>query len=802
MRLVKKILKVLFIILVLVFAGGSFFIHNLANRAVPDYNKDVVLAGLKDEVKVYRDSFAVPHVYANDEADLYYVIGYIMAQDRLWQMDLLRRVTQGRLAEIFGEDFVEADLLLRALRIPEQSAIIKKETKPEIFQSFVSFSKGVNAYIEDHKKKLPPEFSILGYEPDKWEPEHSLNLIGYMAWDLAGGTYSTEITIYKLIKKFGQENIAELIPDVANRKEVVYADFEIDTILLNKQVSLISGSKKLDELGVKVFFGSNNWAVSGKKSLSGISLMANDMHLGLNSPGIWYQIHEVTEDGLNVTGVAVPGTPIVIAGHNEDIAWGMTHLYMDDIDLYLEKTNPDNSNEYWYNGKWNAMEVRNEVIKVKGGKEVIRENRFTHRGPIISGFKNMEQAISMRWIGNEKSDVLKSMYLMNRAENWDDFKEALRSFISLGQNVIYADKNGNIGLYAAGGVPVRKGPGWMIHTGETDEYDWKGQIPFDELPHVYNPESGMVSSANNKTVGNDYPYYIGFIYSQGYRVNRIREMLNEKDKFSVEDFAAMQADQKSWLVKEFLPDILRILNSADLSKKEKIGRTILTGWNGIMEETSPAPLIFDKLYLTIIKNILSDDLGEDLYKEYYSNGALSRNFMENIWYDKDNKFWDDLNTQDKTEGFAEIIIKSYREVMEDLSSSMGNNPKKWQWGDVHQLTLEHPLGKVKILDKVFGFNRGPYRVGGSFNTVSPFAYSFSSPFKAIHGASQRHVFSPEDWDKSITIIPTGESGISASPYYCDQTELYLKNIYHADPFSREKVEGRAKFMAVFKGQEK
>jgi len=801
MKLLKNILRFFVYFIVLALLAGWIYLRYISYRPVPDYDKEIALEGLKGKVTVYRDSLGIPHVYAENEEDLYRVTGYLEAQDRLWQMDLLRRVTQGRLSEIFGKEYVKTDLLLRALRIPEKSQRLLDSIDAPLRTSLEAFADGVNQYISTHRHSLPVEFSILRYKPDPWQPEHSLNIIGYIAWNLDIGHWSTEILLYKAFRKMG-EKAGFLLPARGTKLCYVYPDYTIDPALLALSDNLLSAGEKLAGLGAEVFSGSNNWAVSPEKSATGRALLANDMHLGLSLPGIWYQIHEVTEDGLNVTGVAVPGTPIVIAGHNEDIAWGMTHLYMDDIDLYLEKTNPDNSNEYWYNGKWNAMEVRNEVIKVKGGKEVIRENRFTHRGPIISGFKNMEQAISMRWIGNEKSDVLKSMYLMNRAENWDDFKEALRSFISLGQNVIYADKNGNIGLYAAGGVPVRKGPGWMIHTGETDEYDWKGQIPFDESPHVYNPESGMVSSANNKTVGNDYPYYIGFIYSQGYRVNRIREMLNEKDKFSVEDFAAMQADQKSWLVKEFLPDILRILNSADLSKKEKIGRTILTGWNGIMEETSPAPLIFDKLYLTIIKNILSDDLGEDLYKEYYSNGALSRNFMENIWYDKDNKFWDDLNTQDKTEGFAEIIIKSYREVMEDLSSSMGNNPKKWQWGDVHQLTLEHPLGKVKILDKVFGFNRGPYRVGGSFNTVSPFAYSFSSPFKAIHGASQRHVFSPEDWDKSITIIPTGESGIPASPYYCDQTELYLKNIYHADPFSREKVEGRAKFMAVFKGQEK
>ncbi len=795
MKLAKKIFKTVIFILALVIAGAYLFLHNLSHRAVPDYDQDVVLNGLTDEVKVFRDSFAIPHVYAKNEDDLYRTVGYLMAQDRLWQMDLLRRVTQGRLSEIFGEDFVKTDLFLRALRMPEKSAMIKAEADPEIFQSFISFAKGVNEYIEDSEKNLPPEFAILGYKPEMWKPEHSLNIIGYMAWDLAKGTYTSEITIYKLIQKFGIENIGDLIPDIAERESLVYPDFKIDSMLLDGQADLVRASDQLDDLGLKVFQGSNNWAVSGKKSITGKPLMANDMHLDISTPGIWYQIHVVTENGLNVTGVAVPGQPLIIAGHNEDIAWGLTNLFTDDIDLYLEKINPDNPDEYWFNGEWTPLEVRTEIIKVKGGEEVTMENRFTHRGPVISGFKDLEQAISMKWIGNEKSNELRSVYLLNHAENWMDFKNALKTFISLGQNIVYADKEGNIGLYAAGAVPLRKGVGYLIRSGQTDEYDWKGLVPFEELPHVYNPESGMVSSANNKTVGNDYPYYIGLQYSQAYRLNRIREMLNEKEKLSVEDFARMQADQKSWLVKEFLPDILNVLNEWDLNESEKTGLTVLSGWNGIMEQNSPAPVIFERMYHAMIKNFISDELGEELYGEYGNNSSLSRGFMENIWTNKELKFCDDINTPNQKESFSDIVAKSYKEIIADLTTEMGGDPEKWQWGDVHQLTLEHPLGKVNLLDKVFGFNRGPYRVGGSFHTVNP----FTPENNAVHAASQRHIFSTANWDRSMTIIPTGESGVPASSFYCDQTELYLKNRYHSDPFSRNEVEKHSKFIAVFRG---
>lgn len=276
-------------------------------------------------------------------------------------------------------------------------------------------------------------------------------------------------------------------------------------------------------------------------------------------------------------------------------------------------------------------------------------------------------------------------------------------------------------------------------------------------------------------------------------------MLNEKEMFSVRDFAEMQTDQKSWMVMEFLPDILNVINSVELTEPEKTGKAILSGWNGVMEEDSPAPLIFEKTYHKIVWNILSDELGEDLYEEYYHNASLSRNFIENIWMDNGVGFWDDINTPDKKEEFSDIVIKSYKEVIVELVAEMGDDPEKWQWGDVHQLTLEHPLGKVKMLDKIFGFNRGPYRVGGSFHTVCPYSYSFSTPFKVGKGASHRHIYSAANWNESLSVIPTGESGIPASEHYCDQTELYLENMYHSDPFSINEVEAKLKYMTVFSG---
>lgn len=797
MKLLKKILFSLLLFLFVVALGAYFFVDHLATKAIPDYNETVELTGLTAEVQVYRDSLAIPHIYAKNEADLFKTVGYVMAQDRMWQMDLLRRVTQGRLAEIFGEDLINTDLFLRALRIPEKSEMMMADISPEQKVALEAYTDGVNQYLEQYADKLPPEFSILGYTPEAWEPSHSLNVTGYMAWDLAGSAYNAEITLYKIIQAIGMEKAEGLVPNIAERGIVVFPDFKIDPALLELENSLMAEAKTVEELGVQIFNGSNNWAISGDKSTTGMPIMSNDMHLGLNAPGIWYQLHAVVEGEFNVTGLAVPGQPLIVAGHNENIAWGLTNLYVDDIDLYLETINPEDSSQYFFMGEWKNMEVRKELIRIKGGDSVYRENKFTHRGPLVSGFKKIDQAISMRWIGSGYSNEMRAIYLLNKAENWDDFKDAISTFNSVSQNFVYADAAGNIGLYAGGGVPIRKGKNYLIKPGETDEFDWTDRIPFEELPHSYNPESGMVSSANNKTVGNDYPYYIGTYFSQDYRINRIREMLEEKEKLSVEDFKTMLADQNSMLARTFVPDMLVELASVDGDENFKKAYKLLVDWNGTMDADAIAPLLFEKTYHNMLVNLLKDDLGEDLFTEYYNNAQLSRNFIDDFWKTKDPLWCDDITTPDVKESFGDIVRKSFEETLTQLSAELGPNMDEWTWGTVHQVEFNHQMGGVAILDFIFGLNRGPYPVGGSFHTVSPYSYKFSNAFTADHGASHRHIYLPNNWDESLTIIPTGESGIPASDHYMDQTEKYLNNEYHADPFSRKAVEKQTRYAAKF-----
>lgn len=788
MKTVKRVLLVLAVLVVLIVLAGLFFLKNLQNSAIPDYNKEVKLGGVSVEVTVLRDESGIPHISAANEKDLYTAVGFAMAQDRLWQMDLLRRVTQGRLSEVLGKDQAETDLLMRALRIEEKSEKILAGTSPEILESLEAFAAGVNQYMAYYP--LPPEFKILGYHPEPWKPVHSVNLIGYMAWDLSSG-WEIEMVLNQLSKVVSPGQLNELIPDIKSMKTAVYPDYSLATV--KPEDILLSASDNMEKLGVEVFSGSNNWAVSGKKSTTGRPLLANDMHLGLFAPGIWYQMHQHVEGKLNVTGLVLPGQPFVIAGHNDSVAWGMTNVMVDDIDFYAEKLNED-STKYLLDGEWKDLLIKNEIIKTKEGETIERKLRFTHRGPIVNQFKKKaEVALSVHWVGNEMSNEIGGVYLLNRAKNWTDFREAARNFVSVSQNIVYADVNGNIGLQCSAGIPVRTGDGIQIYPGDSSKYDWKGLVPFEELPFEYNPERGYVSSANNKTVSDDYPYIVSHWFATTDRIDRIRELLESKEQLNADDFAAIQADVKSKKAEQITPVFVAAIKSAqNLNETEKAVFATFEKWDYQLTAESPAVAVFEVLYRKVCENLVSDELTPELLKAIKGQKMLLENLLINIQNSNNSEWIDDKNTPEK-EVFSDIIIKSYKETIVDLTKELGNDTEKWQWGKLHTFIISHPLGTVKMLDRAFHLNRGPFEMKGSFHTVGPYSYSYNNLYAVNHGASHRHIFDTGDWDASKTVIPTGTSGIPASPFYLDQTEMYLNNQYHADPFSKEEVEKAAKF---------
>lgn len=794
MKILKAIIISLAGLIVIAVITGLVLVSGIKKGALPDYDGELIVAGLTADVTVYRDERGMPHIYAKNEHDLYFSVGYIMAQERLWQMDLIRRATTGRLSEIFGDDYIQTDLFLRSLDMTTKSKMVLSNQAAEINSCLQSYADGVNAYISDAGRKLPPEFRILSYKPDQWKLEDIANIIGYMGWDLASGNLSSDIFIYRVVQKLGAEKAGQLIPDWKAVSSSVFPEFRLEDESLKEALSFISSLDKLKALGIHAFSGSNNWAVSGTRSTTGKPLFSNDIHLGLSSPGIWMQMHQVIPGKLNVTGVVVPGEPFVVAGHNERIAWGMTNLMVDDIDLFTEKINPENGNQYFFNGEWRNMMIRKEIIKSETGRIDTLDLRFTHRGPVISGFRDIKDAVlTMRWSGYDQSEELKAVYSINRATDWEEYREGVKYFRSVSQNFAYADVDGNIGLVTGGGIPVRKGYGSTIRSGETDEFDWKGYVPADQLPFSFNPESGYVSSANNKTVSDEYPYYISFRFYVPYRIDRIRQMINEKDKLSLDDFKRMVTDQHSAYAALLTPFILKLQNRvSEMSPLEAEAFKTLLDWDYNMGGDKVSPAIFEFFTISFARNLLGDELG-DLFSQL--PGSIKDYYIYRILNNGADQWVDDVTTANY-ETLDDIIFRSFKDDIKTLSESYGNDISMWTWGSIHKIVIEHPMGTVKLLDRIFNLNSAAFGVGGSNHTVCPFTYV--EGFKVTDGASERHIYNTADWDESYSVIPTGASGIPASEFYLSQTKTYVEGKFYKDVFSEGAVKAAAKYSLILK----
>ena len=779
------------------------------------YEGVLTVNGLSDSVVIYRDERGMPHIYASNEHDLYMAVGYVSAQERLWQMDLIRRSTQGRLSEIFGKSFLQADIISRCLQIPEKSAKILKDQDPAIIECMQAYTDGINHYINSCKR-LPVEFRILSYKPDPWRMEDIVNIIGLMGWSLGSRNLTAELFNYQLVRKVGAEKASSLIPDWDVASEIIYPDFRLNDTLISAARSLIFSFDQIKNLGVPLFSGSNNWAVSGSRTKTGKPLLSNDMHLPFNNPAIWIQMHQVVPGKLNVTGVVIPGEPFVVAGHNEKIAWGMTNLMVDDVDLYTERINPENPGQYLFNGEWKELKRKEEVIRIRGGNQEMAVIRFTHRGPLISGLlnpnhlspkikwlgydylaglKDLEDlSLSIKWSGYEVSDEVKGIYLLNRAGGWDDFRSGLKYFRSISQNFVYSDTEGNIGLNTGGGIPLRKGNGIMIRSGETDEYDWQGFVPFDQLPYSFNPPGGYVSSANNKTVSDDYLYFISQDFVVPYRIRRIREMLEEKELFGINDYKRMITDQHSVFAGLLTPHILKLESMAGgLSGLERMALGELSEWNYDMNPGLKAPSVFEFFRICFRKNLLADELG-DLYSQlYYMTGEYYIYKLITSGVDE----WVDNISTPQSETLDDIIMQSFKDGVNMLVKQHGKNPEKWNWGRVHTITFVHPLGTVKILNSLYKLNSRTSGIGGSDHTVCPY-FSVKPGFRVAHGASIRHIFNTTDWDDSYSVLPGGVSGVPKSEFYLSQVKKYLDGEFYQDHFSIEPVKSSAKYKMILK----
>ncbi|NNG27609.1 MAG: penicillin acylase family protein, partial [Ignavibacteriaceae bacterium] len=501
--------------LLLIIIIGGYVLYRMLNTSLAIYKGELEATGLKENVEVYFDSMAVPYIFAQNDEDAAFTLGFLHAQERMFSMDLIRRAGEGRLSEIFGEETIPFDKMFRTVGIYRTAKMIEEKMNPEVLNLLRAYSKGVNFYISEKKNKYSFEFDVLDYQPCEWKPVHSLIVIRMMAWEL-NLSWWTDLAFTELVQKLGEEKVREILPDYPeNAPTIIPKGIKDFAQVTNTFIETDKSFRKFMGMnGTQV--GSNSWVVNSNLSQSGKPIIANDPHLAFRVPGLWYAT-VIKSPGWNVAGASLPGAPGIVIGKNENLAWTLTNIMSDDTDFYYE-TIDTSGTKYLLNGEWNDLMIIEDTIQVKDSDEVPIFIKMTHRGPIISEihpyifvFNNEQRKypmISMRWLGNEFSNEMEAFLGINKAQNWNEFKTAVHKFNIPGQNFIYADAYNNIGYLFGGALPLReRNTTTFAFDGSTSQFDWHGLIDRDELPILLNPTENYIASANNKTVV-DFKYHI------------------------------------------------------------------------------------------------------------------------------------------------------------------------------------------------------------------------------------------------------------------------------------------------------
>ncbi len=821
------------ILAVLVGSLGTYYFKSYVPKSVapqssPQADGEITIAGLDGAVDVYRDGMGIPHIYATSTHDLFMAQGYIHAQDRFWQMDFWRHIGSGRLSEMFGAGQVETDSFLRTLGWRQVAEQEYANLNPESKAILDAYTEGVNAYIENRTPvELSLEYLILtgvlnrGYTIEPWTPVNSLTWGKAMAWDL-GGNMDDEIERAILLKTLTPEQLAELYPPYPEDYPVIVPVIGDQSSVSNKPLSVSSnqlGTVDFQPLANNIALldsvlgprgpeiGSNSWAVSGKLTATGMPLLANDMHLGIQMPSIWYQnaLHcQPKSDAcpFEVTGFSFAGVPGVVAGHNDSIAWGFTNLGPDVQDLFIEKVNPDNPDQYEVDGQWVDFETRQETIKVGGGDPVELTVRLTRHGPVVSDTygdlkdqvdikKNPEAtpfkdkagialpenyAIALSWTALSPSTPFEAIWGFNRAQNWDEFRAAARNFHVPAQNLLYADTQGNIGYQTPGDIPIRKkGDGTLPVPGWNSEYDWSGYIPFDELPYVFNPESGYIATANNQANPRDYPYLITKDWDYGQRAARIVDMIqNAPGKIDAAYIQSMHGDSKNLNAEVLTPILLSLKLDPELAS---VRDQFLASWDYQEHADSQSAALFESFWA----NLVTDTFKDDLPKDYWPGGG-SRWYvvMRNLVQQPDSPWWDNKDSESVVETRDDMFTQAFEETVKQMQKDYGKDTAKWpQWGKLHGATFrnqtlgESGIGPIEAL-----FNRGPFVTGGSKSVVDATGWTVGESFEVDWLPSEREIVDLGNLDASLALHTTGQSGHAFDKHYADMAPMWADVQYY------------------------
>jgi len=841
-KVIRIVLLVVAVIIAIVLIGGYILFYNLTRGPLPQHDGGLTVAGLNDRVEIVRDERGIPHIYASNMHDLFFVQGYTQAQDRWWQMEFFRHTGSGTIEELTGKnsELLATDIFIRTLgwrRVAEQEV---RNYDDETIATLQAFADGVNAYIMSRDPgDLALEYGVLklidiDIEIKPWTPADSLVFAKLMAWDM-GPRNDMEETRAELYELIGQKMTDQwLTPSwpYGERPTIMQPeDLGTQGSTGGAQVSNTAKAANMDALLVGSTWpsiglgfghgrgiGSNNWVVSGSMTESGMPLLANDPHLGIQMPSIWYEIglhcHPPGEESsFDVVGFAFSATPGIIIGHNDSIAWGLTNVGPDVFDWYHIRINPENPLQYEWNGEWRNITVHAETIYFGGGEQPITiQVRETHLGPIINdnkvdeetgeilGFNN-EDPLALRWTALDPGTISRAILDLNRAKNWQEFRSALEFWDVPSQNLVYADVEGNIGYQVPGRIPIRKAnhSGLLPVPGWTDEFEWQGFIPYDSLPRVFNPTRGYIATANQavapleyydhlaQELGRGYNYMLSQEWDYGYRAERIVEMLEDGAPHSITSFQTIQGDNKLISAEELMPYLADLrFDDAELAE----ARDWLLEWDYQCNMNSPQAALYAQFWARLVDNLYNDQVGEDIPVDG-GDREMRATFL--LMQEPHNPWWDDITTDDVTETRDHILVRSFSEGYDATVAVLGKDRDNCSWGDLHTATfVSNPLGLsgIGLIENIV--NRGPVAVSGSTHTINNTVWVVpTGSFAVTWLTSMRMIVDLGDFTQSITIHTTGQSGHPYSEHYDDMIDLWRKVEYHPMLWTREQVEAAA-----------
>lgn len=758
------------VLLAALLAGAYLYLR----QSLPKTEGEIRLAGLAAPVDVLRDRYGIPHIFAASLADASYALGYVHAQDRLWQMEMSRRIAAGRLSEVVGPGGLQTDRFLRTLGIRRSAEANLRALDTETRALLDAYAAGVNAFLAA-EPVLPLEFWLTGARPEPWAPADSVAWVKMMAWDL-GGNWGSELLRMRLAKTLPLARIHEFLPPYPGEQPPAIADLkELYGTLEREAVRIAAFVPDNDGLG------SNNWVVGGERSASGKPLLANDPHLGLTAPPVWYFAH-LHVPGVNVIGSTLPGVPGVILGRNDRIAWGFTNTGPDVQDLYIEKL--DASGGYLAPDGPRPFKVIEETIKVKGAEAERLRVRITRHGPVISDVSRTAQdeaprghVIAFSWTALAEDDrSMQAALKFARAREWHGFLAGARDFHAPQQNMVYADVDGNIGFVAAGRVPLRKpdndlkgmapAPGWQA------KYDWAGYIPFEELPQSYNPAGAALVTANHRITPPGYPHFISSNWEPPYRADRILQLLDATPRHSAQSFARIQADTTSLAMRELLP---KLLTARPRGEEARTALELLRGWDGNMAPGRAEPLIAWAWWRELARAIYADELGDSFRQNWLARAVFLSNVLSG---DPSAARWcDDVRTP-AAESCEDRLAFSLEAALADLARRYGNDRSRWRWGEAHAARHEHrPFGRQPQLAKFFDIRTPSPGDAYTVNVGRSNLNDDAEPFANRHAASLRAIYDLSDLEKSLYIHSGGQSGNVLSEHYKAFTEAWARNEY-------------------------